>query len=378
MKINPKVLFPIINGEVSGGNIVCLNLIDEALSRSWEVVVNSPTDGAFCNMLREREVSIYHLNTNRSFRWDAAWKMAEIIKHEQINLVHVHAPFAGSILACLAGKRANVPVIVHAHLQDPLSSNLLIRNYQKMMSWWTSRVCCSAIISVSEQVKNELIAEGFDARKFHVVYNGTSLTHQQIEPKSIRYNLNIYDDVFVIVHVGRLCKAKGQHILLQAASILRQSDKKIIYLIIGNDLEQNGAYLQQLKEMATELEVNDIVKFLGQRLDVPQILAAADLLVLPSSSEGLPLVILEAMAAGKPVIATSVGGVSEIVIHEETGLLIPVEDASALAGAILWMVKNPELARIMGSKALEMVKSSFSVEKMQQEVFDIYQKVLGT
>lgn len=378
MKANCKVLYPIINGEVSGGNIVCLNLIDEALSRGWEVVVNSPTDGAFCNMLRERRVSIYHLNTNRSFRWDAAWKMAEIIKREQIHLVHVHAPFAGSTLACLAGKIANVPVIVHAHLQDPLSSNLLIKNYQKMMSWWTSRVCCNAVISVSQQVKNELIAEGFDARKFHVVYNGTPLTHSQIEPKAIRHNLNISDDVFIVVHVGRLCKAKGQHILLQAASILRQSNKKIVYLIIGNDLEQNGAYLEHLKDMATELEVNDIVQFLGQRFDVPQILAAADLLVLPSFSEGLPLVILEAMAAEKPVIATSVGGVSEIVIHEETGLLIPVGDASALAEAILWMVKNPFDARMIGSKALEMVKTSFSVEKMQQEVFDIYEKVLKT
>ncbi|NJL10430.1 MAG: glycosyltransferase family 4 protein [Calothrix sp. SM1_7_51] len=378
MKVNHKVIFPIINGEISGGNIVCLHLIDEALSRGWEVIVNSPTDGTFCEMLRQRGVGIYHLNTNRSFRWDTAWKMAEIIKRKQIDLVHVHAPFAGSTLACLAGKIANVPVIVHAHSQDPLSKNLVIKVYQKIMRWWTSKVCCNAVISVSQQVKQEMIAQGFDARKSHVIYNGTPLKHYEIEPNSIRHNLNIPDDVFVVIHIGRLCQGKGQHILLQAASILRQSDKKIIYLIIGEDLEKNGAYLQHLKDMAAELKVNDIVKFLGQRLDVPQILAAADLLVLPSLSEGLPLVILEAMAVGKPVVATSVGGIAEIVIHQETGLLIPVEDALALAEAILWMVKNPFDARIMGNKALEMVKVSFSVEKMQQEVFDIYENVLRT
>jgi glycosyltransferase involved in cell wall biosynthesis len=377
MKVQHKILYPIINGDVSGGNIVCLYLIDEALNKGWEVIVNSPTDGAFCDMLRERGVSIYHLNTNRSFRWDAAWKLAEIIKREQIDLVHVHAPFAGSILACLAGKIANVSVIVHAHSQDPLSTNSLIKAYQRIMRWWTSKVCCNAVISVSEQIKDELIAEGFYERKFHVVYNGTPLTYQQIEPKSIRHNLNIPDDVFVIVHVGRLCKGKGQHILLQAASIWRQYNKKIIYLIIGEDSEQNGAYLQHLKDIAAELKVNDIVKFLGQRLDVPQILAAADLLVLPSFSEGLPLVILEAMAVGKPVIATSVGGVSEIVIHEETGLLVPVGDASALAEAIFEMVQNPDSASEMGRKGLEIVKENFSVEKMRQEIFDIYDRVLS-
>lgn len=245
------------------------------------------------------------------------------------------------------------------------------------MRWWTSKVCCNAVISVSAQIKDELIAEGFYARKFHVVYNGTPLTYQQIEPKSIRHNLNIPDDVFVIVHVGRLCKGKGQQILLQAASILRQYNKKIIYLIIGEDSEQNGAYLQHLRDMAAELKVNDIVKFLGLRLDVPQILAAADLLVLPSFSEGLPLVILEAMAVGKPVIATPVGGTSEVVTHQETGLLVPVNDALALAEAILWMVENPDYASVMGSIGLERVKANFSVEKMQQEVFTIYEKVLG-
>lgn len=378
MKINPKVLYPIINGEVSGGNIVCLNLIDEALSRGWEVLVNSPTDGAFCDMLRERGVSIYHLNTNRSFRWDTSVKIANIIKNQKISLVHVHAPFAGSIIACLSAKIANVPVIVHAHSQNFLSNNLLINTYQKMMNWWTSRTCCHAIISVSTQIKDEWISKGFDSGKFHVVYNGTSINNQQqIYLQAIRSRLHIPDDVFAVVHVGRLCKAKGQHLLLQAAANHKLSGKKIIYLMIGNDLEQNGAYLNYLKDMAQKLQVDDVVQFLGQRFDVPQILAVANLLVLPSSSEGLPLVILEAMAAGKPVIATSVGGVAEIVSHEETGLLVPVDDVSALAEAILWMVENPEFARVMGSKALEIVRANFSVEKMQQEVFSIYEQVLG-
>ncbi|AFY43910.1 glycosyltransferase [Nostoc sp. PCC 7107] len=376
MNTKPKILYPIINGQVTGGNIVCLNIIDEALRRGWDVLVNSPTEGSFCEMLRQRGVSIYHLNTSRSFHWDAAINMAKLARKQEVDLIHVHAPFAGSILACIAGKLAGIPVIIHAHLRDPLSNNGFVRSYQKALNWLTSRFCCAAIIAVSEQVKQELIAEGFDERKFHVVYNGTPLhTELKITPEIARQNLNIPCHVPVVVHVGRLCKSKGQHILLQAAGSLRDRTQKIIYLIIGEDLEQNGAYRQYLEDMAFDLKINDFVWFLGQRFDIPQLLAAADLLVLPSDAEGLPLVILEAMAAGKPVVATNVGGVQEIVSHQETGLLVPVGNVQLLSEAIDSLIQNPESACTMGCKGLELVQSKFSLEKMQQEIFRIYEMI---
>lgn len=377
MNTNPKILYPIINGQVTGGNIVCLNLIDEALHRGWDVLVNSPTEGLFCEMLRQRGVGIYHFDTSRSFYWDAAVKMAKLIKTQKVSLVHAHAPFAGSTLACLAGKLSGIPVIVHAHLQDNLSSNLFIRAYQRTIKRWTSRAYCAAIISVSKQLKEELILEGFDSQKLHVVYNGTPLKiQQQIESETARQNLNIPNNIPVVAHIGRLCKSKGQHLLLQAASTLRQRGQEIIYLIIGEDLEENGAYCQYLENIAQELKINDLVWFFGHRFDIPQLLAATDLLVLPSFDEGLPLVILEAMAVKKPVVATAVGGVPEIISHKETGLLVPVGDVLALAEAILWLVKNPESACEMGRKGSALAQAKFSVEKMQQEIFRIYEEVL--
>ena len=374
MNANPKILYPIIDGQVTGGNIVCLHLIEAALNQGWDVLVNSPSEGRFCDILREKGVKVYHLDTTRSFNWFSAIKMAQLIKKEEVSLVHAHAPFAGSIISALAGKLAGVPVIIHAHLQDALSSNSFIISYQNIMNYWTSRKCCNAIIAVSHQVKDVLIKEGFDSHKFHVVHNGTPINNQEID-SNIRRELNISDGIPVIIHIGRLCKSKGQHLLLEAAANLHQLGQEAVYLIVGKDLEQDGAYLNYLKNMACELGINDKVHFLGHRSDIPQLLALSDLLVLPSYTEGLPLVILEAMAAGLPVVATPVGGIPEVVIHRETGLLVPVEDVSALGDAILRLLQNPHVINEMGNKGLEMVKKDFSLEKMCREVFDIYKKV---
>ncbi len=374
MSANPKILYPIIDGQVTGGNIVCLHLIEAALNQGWDVLVNSPSQGRFCDIIREKGVEVYHLDTTRSFNWLSAAKMAQLIKKEQISLVHAHAPFAGSIISSLAGKLAGVPVIIHAHLQDTLSSNFFIRSYQYMMNYWISRKCCDAIIAVSYQVKDALISEDFDSGKFHVVHNGTPINNQEID-SNIRSELNILEDIPVVIHIGRLCKSKGQHILLKAAANLHQLGQEAVYLIVGKDLEQDGAYFQYLKEMACELGIDKLVRFLGHRSDIPQLLALSDLLVLPSYTEGLPLVILEAMAAGLAVVATPVGGIPEVLIHQETGLLIPVEDVQALGNAILKLLQNPHIKNEMGNKGLEMVNKDFSVEKMCRQVFDIYEKV---
>lgn len=374
MNANPKILYPIIDGQVTGGNIVCLHLIEAALDRGWDVLVNSPFEGRFCDILREKGVKIYHFDTTRSFNWLSAVKMAQLIKKERVSLVHAHAPFAGSIISSLAGKLAGVPVIIHAHLQDALSSNSFIRSYQNMMNCWTSRKCCDAIIAVSHQVKDALITEGFDFRKFHVVHNGTPVNNRKID-SNIRSELNIPEVIPVVIHIGRLCKSKGQHLSLKAAANLLQSGQEAVYLIVGKDLEQDGAYLNYLKDMAQELGIDKSVRFLGHRSDIPQLLALSDILVLPSYTEGLPLVILEAMAAGLAVVATPVGGIPEVVIHQETGFLVPVEDVLALGDAIFKLLQNPLLKNEMGNKGLEMVRKNFSLEKMCQEVFDIYQKV---
>jgi len=110
-----KILYPIINGEVTGGNMICLRIIEEALKKGYAVVVNSPTEGKFTDILREKGIKVYNIDTRRSFRFDSAIKLARVIRKEDINLVHSHIPLGGIILSRLGGWMAGVPVINHVH-----------------------------------------------------------------------------------------------------------------------------------------------------------------------------------------------------------------------------------------------------------------------
>ncbi len=143
-----KILYPIIDGEVTGGNLICLRIIEEALRRGYEVVINSPSEGKFTDMLRQKGIKVYNIDTCRTFRLDSAIKLAYIIKKEGINLVHSHAPLGGTILSCLAGWIAGVPVINHAHISYYLNLNPIVKCYQFLLNWLTSRLFCVKVIAV--------------------------------------------------------------------------------------------------------------------------------------------------------------------------------------------------------------------------------------
>lgn len=372
-----KLLYPIIDGQVTGGNVVCLYLIDEALGRGWDVVVTSPADGPLCDAIRQKGVPVFHIDTRRSFNLGAAVRIARLVRDQRVSLVHAHESFSGTMLVRLGARLAGVPVITHAHVRDPLSGNRLVRAYQLALNRWTSRACCSAVIAVSERVKEEFIEQGTDPCKVRVVYNGIdAMTWQIADRQRAREELRIPRGSPVIAHIGRLCGTKGQYLLIEAAQTVGLQHDEAIFLLVGEDLEQSGAYRRDLEGLARELKVDHMVRFLGYRGDVRQVLAAADVLALPSSAEGLPIVILEAMAAERPVVATPVGGVPELVSHEETGLLVPVGDVEALAEAILRLIGDPDAAHRMGQRGLERVRSRFDLRQMVEATFDIYGDVL--
>ena len=125
-----KILYPIIDGEITGGNMICLKIIEEALKRGYPAVVNSPTEGRFTRILREKGIKVYNIDTRRTFRFDSAIKLAYIIKEEGINLVHTHTPLAGAIISRIAAKLTNVPIINHEHGLSPLNSRPIIKQYQ--------------------------------------------------------------------------------------------------------------------------------------------------------------------------------------------------------------------------------------------------------
>jgi glycosyltransferase involved in cell wall biosynthesis len=191
------------------------------------------------------------------------------------------------------------------------------------------------------------------------------------EGESVRRSLGLRPRDIVVGTVGRLHPQKGQTYLLQAAPIIIKKEPNVRFVLIG-DGESRNELEAQIRNAGLEKRFS----LLGFRQDVHKILHAIDIFTLPSLYEGLPNVILEAMAAGKPVVATSVDGTKELVEHEKTGLLVSPGDPDGLAEAILRLIRNRKWARRMGREAREKIQKSYSIENQIRAFEELYESCL--
>ena len=373
-----KILYPVIDGEITGGNIVCLRIIEESLKKGYEVIVNSPKPGKFTDLLKAKGIKIYSVDIRRSFHLGCAVKLAYIIKQEGVDLVHSHTPLAGTVLSRVAGWLAGVPVISHAHIWDFFNRNPLIKQYQFLFNWVSSRFFCARVIAVSESVKMDIIKQGVVADKISVIYNGIDLNNLRLGENSakIREEFGLKPNQPIIGSVARLCKNKGQHVLIKAAQEVVRNCPDAVFILVGEDLLQGGVYRKKLEGLANDLGLKQQIIFAGYRADVMEFMRVFDLFVLPSAFEGLAIVILEAMVASKPVIASLEGGTPEIVVDGQTGTLTTFEDSDKLAQAIIYHLKNPEISKKMGERGYERVKEHFSLSQMLDKVMGIYQELV--
>jgi ubiquinone/menaquinone biosynthesis C-methylase UbiE len=233
------------------------------------------------------------------------------------------------------------------------------RRAQVALDNLTARLCF-VIVAVSDTTRESLVRQGYPSGRVVTVHNG-------IDPKPSARAVKLAEQP-VVLEVARLAEVKGQRTLLAA---LPHIDATAV--LVGRDLEQGGAYETALRAEAERLGVADRVVFTGHRDDVPALLAGCDVFCLPSTGEGLPLVVLEAMAQGKPVVASAVGGTPELVVDGETGLLVPPGDADALARALARVLADPALAARLGGAGRERVLTEFSLGAMTARVLELYE-----
>jgi glycosyltransferase involved in cell wall biosynthesis len=287
--------------------------------------------------------------------------------------------------------RKRRPAVFHAHLTWPLGCKFglagavlarvpaIVGTVQLFpefaptaLAVLQQRVLASGVdryLAVSEHVEARLRqAFHWPSRKIAVVPNAIDLARFAGERDLDLYRSLSSDGAAVVLTVARLEEQKGLEYLLEAASRLPE----VRFAIAGE-----GSARVALQQRAAALGVDGRVVFLGRRTDVPRLLAACDLFVLPSLWEGLPISVLEAMAAGKPVVATAIGGTAEAVIHGQTGMLVPARDGPALADAIATLLGDRALAGRLAMAALERVRSRFSSEAMVAAVVSVYEELLG-
>ncbi|HWU90420.1 MAG TPA: glycosyltransferase, partial [Kofleriaceae bacterium] len=210
-------------------------------------------------------------------------------------------------------------------------------------------------------------------RRLAVITNGIELGRFHPEPAArerMRRELGIDADAWVVGTVGRIAAEKNHARLLRAAAPLLGPKAR---LVVAGD----GPLLPALKELAGSLEIAPYAHLLGVRRDVPDVLNALDVFAMSSDTEGLPLVVLEAMATGLPVVSTSVGGIPNVIDEGDTGHLVPAADEAALRARLAELRAAPAASRSMGARARAVATTRFSASRMQQDYLDLYERILS-
>ena len=332
--------------------------------------------GPFVEELRQLGIPLqeYQVTTFRSVHaLTQQARLARQISRGRIDIVHAYN-FYGNVFA-IPPARLMAPVVI-ASIRD---RSPYLTSMQKRVQRYACQFADRILVN-AEAVKDWLIKdEGYDPANIVVIRNGVDLARFAEAPAGdrLRRELGIAAEARLVVLVSRLARLKGIEQFLQAAAALKPRYPDVRFLIVGETSPPDPAYLEQLHALSRSLGVADVVLFTGLRSDVPSVLSAADVAVMPSLNEALSNVLLESMAAGVPVVATRVGGTPEALIDGETGLLVPPGDAGAIAGAVSRLLDDRELARRLGCAARRLMAAQFSVQRMVSATEDVYATLLA-
>lgn len=303
----------------------------------------------------------------------AVVRLSLLLRRWRVAILHAHGSKAG-LVGRLAGVLAGTPVrilTVHNSIfyaEWPGYKKRFFALAENLLARSTNR-----IITVSEALRREYIAqERLQPERVVTIYNGINPEEFRVgESRAVlRSRLGLPVDAQVVGTVARLAPQKGVRYLIEAAGLLPPG-RQPFFVIVGD-----GPLRAELERLAAAFAGGKFF-FTGRREDLPALLNAFDLFVLPSLTEGFGLAALEAMAASLPVVATAVGGVPEVVVDGETGLLVPPRDAAALAAAIERLLGDPELAAKMGRAGRERVTKLFTIERMTSAVMALYEAELA-
>ncbi len=304
----------------------------------------------------------------------AGARLLRFLRRESIALVHCHlftASLQGAGVARMAGVGA---VLETCHGPEVWRTGKGLRG-----RFWVDRQVGRLVnmyIAVSHAAAHHLIAtKGVPRSKVRVIHNGRDLDRfasMDAERRAAtRAALGLGDEPACLT-LARLDDQKGHRHLIDALAILAPRWPKLVALLAGE-----GPLEPALRAQCAALGLADRVRFLGYRRDVPELLEAADLVVLPSLYEGLPLVAIEALAAGRPMVATEVDGTPEVVIHERTGLLAPPANPAALAAAIERLLGDPALGSRLASQGRKFVQENFALQRQIDQTAALYSELMG-
>jgi glycosyltransferase involved in cell wall biosynthesis len=352
-----------------GAEKVLIALADSMNQKRFRSVVCLRDTGWLYEKLLERGIKSFILkDTGLLFDVGYVGKLMRICKQEKVTLIHAHE-FLMNFYGSLVGILSRIPVVTTVHGRyyywEKARRRMAMRFSAKH----------SQMVTVSQELSGFLEEKvGIPVERLRTIYNGISVgiySHKKDNISKMTLP-GISSKTKIVGTVGNLYPVKGQIHLLRAIPLILQECPDVIFLFAGR-----GQLEETLKSEAVDLGIWDYVRFLGFVSDVPALLNILDVFTLPSLDECFPLSVLEAMAHAVPPVVTDVGGNREIIKEGETGYIVPPANPKALAGSIIRLLKDKELAKSMGEQAFEEVQKNFSLETMLSQYEGLYNSLIS-
>ena len=370
MKIVIASRAPFVAGAEIAGERLALGL----MSKSHEVLMVVGTDGEAIKRFRGKGIRCEYIPTAYAGEgWGFKYRkslnrLTSLLREEKPHLVHSN-DLPTHQMASHAASRLGIPRVCHHRwiFEGPGTD------------WFNKHGAEQHVFVSADAMKNiQQPSTSLKQQKCDVLYDGLEIPGQpsNAEQRAAKEAVGFSVDKVAVLFAGQIVQRKGVADVLHAWNLLPNPVKQTANLIIvGEDLENHGAYRRQMEKLACELGVK--TKFVGFQKNIPEWLTAADLVLVPSHVEPLGNATLEAMAMGRPVIGTRVGGIPEMIIDGKTGLLVPAKDPDSLAKAITKLVLSQTDREQFGKSALERCQTIFSLEAHVNNTLDIYHRVLG-
>lgn len=365
-----KILYIAASGNIiGGGQISLIGILQRLNQKYFKAIVVSPSSGTQVDVLNSMNIRTEIIHT-KSFKklhffsfFKSLRKISSLIRQEKIAIVHSNAACSReSFLGALAARINRVPFVFHVRVMDSswLAERLLVALSSKVI------VISDAVARKFSWVKSK--------GKIVRIYNGVDLQEYSMDKirADLKDELKISTDTPVITTAGMLVPMKGFGYFIEAASKLVKAYPDLKFIIAGEPVKQFKNYEYQLKSLVDSLHLTGKVLFIGLRRDFSAVLAITDIFVLPTLKEAFGRVLIEAMAMGKPLVATNVGGIPEVVVDGSTGILVPPRDPEAIAGALEVLIKDQEKSREMGITARKRVQDLFNIDENVRNIIKLY------
>jgi glycosyltransferase involved in cell wall biosynthesis len=356
-----KILYVDTEEVWRGGQEQLFTLMLGIKERHHQVCLAAPAESPLSARAREKGIETVPFRQKNEFSLTAVLNLRDILRNRDFHIISVNTPraiFSGG----LASKLRGVPLrICSRRVNFPLKSSLSRLKY----NWFQDRV-----ITVSLSIQETLIEGGVRPDLVQVIYEGVDLdwidTHQSASVLKVGERLKVGT-------VAYLSPEKGHHVLLEAAARIISRFPEVVFVLVGK-----GESMSELREKIRELDIEDHVIFTGFRDDIEALMKEFDIFCLPSLSEGLSSAILVAMASSLPVVATRVGGIPELVVDGESGVLVPANDARQLAAALGQVLESQSLRRRLGQAGRRRVEQKFMLQRKLDETEQLYLSLLAS